>query len=119
MALFRVRVAIGNLTQPDRRRELELLVDTRSLFTWVSAPLLEEIGIVPAETSEFQTITGTLIQRRLGYAQVVWNGRTGPIYVVFAEPGDVNVLGVTALENLRVSADPVRQVLVPTVALAV
>ena len=55
----------------------------------------------------------------LGYAVVSWDGRTGPIYVVFGEPGDMDVLGVTALENLTVTADPVQQTLVPTVALAV
>lgn len=39
--------------------------------------------------------------------------------VVFTEPDDASVLGVTAHESLRVTADPVRQVLVPTVSLAV
>ncbi len=108
-----------NLALPDRQRELELLVDTGSLFTWIPASLLEEIGIVPAESSDFRTITGALITRKIGYALVAWNGRAGAINVVFAEPGDMSVLGVTALESLRVTADPVRQVLVPTVALAV
>ena len=119
VGLFNVRVALRNLAQADRQRELDLLVDTGSLFTWVPAPILEDIGVVPIETRQFRTITGSLIERRLGYAVVVWNGRTGPIFVVFSEPGDMAVLGVTALENLTVTADPVRQVLVPTVALAV
>jgi hypothetical protein len=41
------------------------------------------------------------------------------VNVVFAEPGDTEVLGVTALETLRVAPDPVKQVLTPVVALAV
>jgi hypothetical protein len=39
--------------------------------------------------------------------------------VVFGEAGDMEVLGVTALETMCVAADPVRQVLTPVVALAV
>jgi predicted aspartyl protease len=119
VGLFNVRVTLRNAAQPARQCELELLVDTGSLFTWVDTPVLEEMGILPAETSDFHTITGAVITRKIGYALVAWNGRTGAINVVFAEPGDMSVLGVTALESLRVTPDPIRQVLVPTVALAV
>lgn len=116
VGLFNARVTLRNLMQPERQRDLDLMVDTGSLFTWVESQVLEEIGIVPEDTSDFQTITGALIKRRIGYALVAWNGRAGPIIVVFSEPGDVSVLGVTALESLRVVADPIRKVLVPTVA---
>ncbi len=119
MGLFNVRITLRNPAQPDRQRELDLPVDTDSLFTWVAAPVLEEIGIAPAETRQFRTITGALIERRFGYAIVAWNGRTGAMNVVFAEPGDMAVLGVTALESLSVTADPVERKLVPIVALAV
>jgi len=95
------------------------MVDTGSLFTWVDAPILDEMGIAPAETRQFRTITGSLIERKLGYALVAWDGRSGPIFVVFGEPGDMAVLGVTALESLTVMADPIEKTLVPTVALAV
>ncbi len=114
--MFSTKVTLRGLVQPERWRELDLMVDTGSLFTWVQSPILEEIGIVPAEARDFQTMTGVLIQRRLGYAVVAWNGRTGPIFVVFGEPGDVSVLGVTALESLSVTVDPIRKMLVPTVA---
>jgi len=44
MGLFSVRVTLCNVAQPERHRELELMVDTGSLFTWVAAPLLHEMG---------------------------------------------------------------------------
>ena len=119
VGLFSVRVAIRNPAQPDRQRELELLVDTGSLFTWVAASILEEIGIARAEPRQFRTITGEFIERKIGYALVTYDGRTGAMNVVFAEPDDMAVLGVTALESLSVTANPVRQVLEPTVSLAV
>ena len=71
MRLFSVRVTIRNAAQPDRQRELDLLVDTVSLFTWVAAPFLEEIGIVPAQTRQFRTITGAFVERKIGIAVVV------------------------------------------------
>ncbi|MCS6951302.1 MAG: hypothetical protein RMK57_10735 [Bryobacterales bacterium] len=60
-----------------------------------------------------------MIERQLGYALLAWNGRTGPVVVVLGEPGDTSVLGLTALESLTVTGDPVRQTLVPTIAPAV
>ena len=119
VGVFNVRVAVRNPAQPERQREIDLLVDTGSLFTWVAAPALEEVGIVPVETRQFRTITGAFIERRIGIAVVVWNGRIGGMNVVFGEPGDMEVLGVTALESLSVSADPVESKLVPIVSLAV
>ncbi len=119
MGLFSVLVTLRNVAQPDRQRDLELTVDAGSLFTWVDARILDELGIAPAETRQFRTITGALIERQMGYALVAWDGRSGSINVVFAAPGDMSVLGVTALESLTVTADPVKNTLVPTVALAV
>ena len=71
----------------------------------MATPVLKEIGVVPAESCQFRTITGTLVERRIGYAVVAYDGRTGAMNVVFAEPGDTEVLGVTALETLRMKAD--------------
>ena len=119
VGLFNVRVAIRNPAQPDRQRELDLLVDTGSLFTWVAAPILEEIGIARAEARQFRTVTGAFIERSIGYALVSHDSRTGVMNVVFGEPGDMDVLGATALESLSVTADPVQHVLVPIVSLAV
>jgi predicted aspartyl protease len=118
VGLFSVRVTLRSLTQPSRQRDLDLMVDTGSLFTWVEGPLLEELGITPAETRQFRTITGSFLERKMGFALVAWDGRSGSINVVFGEPGDMSVLGATALESLTVTADPIEKTLVPTVALA-
>ncbi len=119
MGLFNVRVTVRNPAQPERQRELELLVDTGSLFSWIPSPVLEELGIPPAETRQFRMITGALIERRVGHTFVSFNGRSGTMTVVFGETGDMAVLGVTALESMSVTADPVQGTLVPTVSLAV
>lgn len=119
MGIFSVPVTLRNPAQQDRQRQISLMVDTGSLFTWVGTPILEELGIAPMELREFRTITGALIKRQIGYIIVAHNGRSGAMNVVFAEPGDMEVLGVTALETLTMTADPIKQVLSPIVALAV
>jgi predicted aspartyl protease len=119
MGIFSASVTLKNPAHLERQREVSLLVDTGSLFSWVSAPVLEGIGVQPVETEQFRTITGALVERRIGYLIVAYDGRSGAVNVVFAEPGDMEVLGVTALETLRVAPDPVKQVLTPVVALAV
>jgi len=115
---FSVRITIRNPANPERQRDVDILVNTGSLFTWLAAQKLEEIGIAPVEQRRFQTITGDFIERQIGYALISYDARTGAVNVVFGEPGDMEVLGVTALESLSVTADPVRQTLVPTVSLA-
>jgi len=119
MGIFSVPVTIRNLAPPHREHELSLMVDTGSLFTWISAPTLEKIGVRPVGSQKFQTITGSLIERKYGYLEVGYAGHSGAMNVVFGEPGDMEVLGVTALETMCVAADPVKQVLTPVVALAV
>ncbi len=119
MSLFSVPVILRNPAAANRQTELSLLVDTGSLFTWVAATALEQIGVVRVETCQFRTIDGSLIEHPIGYVVVAYDGRSGAMNVVFAQPGDMEVLGITALETLRMTADPIRRVLVPTVALAV
>jgi clan AA aspartic protease len=119
VGIFNVRVTLRNPAHPEQERELELLVDTGSLFSWVPAPILREIGLLPVENRQFRTITGAMIERPIGHVIIAYNGRTGAMNVVFGEPDDMAVLGVTALESLSVTADPVRNTLVPTVSLAV
>ena len=119
MGIFSVPVTIRNLAPPHSQHELSLMVDTGSLFTWIATPTLEKIGIRPVGSQKFKTITGSLIERKYGYLEVGYAGHSGAMNVVFGEPGDMEVLGVTALETMCVAADPVKQVLTPVVALAV
>jgi predicted aspartyl protease len=119
MRTFSASVTIRNPAQPERQRELSLTVDTGSLFTWIAAPTLRQLGVQPAGTQEFKTIAGAAIERHYGYLIIAHEGRSGAMNVVFAEPGEMEVLGVTALETMRLAADPVHHTLTPVVAMAV
>lgn len=94
-------------TKPAKRREVELLVDTGSTYTWISKKTLKEVGVRPTSTKKFRTIDGRLLERDIGEAIIEHLGEHATRMLVFAEPGDAEVLGVDALEGLGLEVDPV------------
>ena len=55
----------------------------------------------------FRTIEGRVIEREIGEAVIECLGERATRIVVFAEETDSEVLGVDALEGLRLEIDPV------------
>jgi len=53
----------------------------------------------------FKTIEGKLIERETGEAPIECKGEKATTMIVFAEEGDVEVLGVYALEGLGLEVD--------------
>ncbi|WP_225876093.1 hypothetical protein [Infirmifilum lucidum] len=103
-------VAEVRLCNPrDRSRcvGLQLIVDTGSTYTWVRESMLESIGVERVVKRKFKTIEGNVIERWVGEAFAECMGEKATIAVVFAEEGDAEVLGVTALKVLGLEVDPV------------
>ena len=114
MGLFRTDIEIESLDQRGRRRAVpDTLVDTGSEYTWISRQLLESLGIVAQRKQAFLVADGRRIERDIGYALVRAGGAEAPDLVVFAERGDIVLLGVHSLEGLNLKVDPVRKELVP------
>ncbi len=106
MGLTRVRVVIKN-PEAEIFREIDLNVDTGSIFTWISRDVLKELNIRPRRVRHFKTIDGRIITREVGIATIKYEDFEGDVEVVFAEKDDAQVLGVTALETLGFEVDPV------------
>ena len=90
-----------------------ILVDTGSEYTWVSAAMLEKIGIAREKKDvEFVMANGQRVSRSIGFAIV----RVGDAFtideVVFAEKGDLLLLGARTLEGLNLTVDSHRKKLV-------
>ena len=114
MGLFRTTVEVQNLKQPERWCALpETLVDTGSELTWIPRHILEELGVAPQRKQGFLVADGRRINRDIGYALVRAGGTEAPDLVVFAEPGDMTLLGAHSLEGLNLKIDPVRKELIP------
>jgi len=101
------KIRLLNPHEPRRCLDLELLVDTGSTYTWVRRGKLEKLDIKPMSRRRFRTIEGKIIERDVGEAVIECLGERATCMVVFAENSDVEVLGVTALENLALEVDPV------------
>ena len=85
---------------------MELLVDTGATFTAIPRPILDKLGIPAAITREFTMADGRKIQRGMGAALIEVQGLKAIAGVIFAEPSDVALLGVTGLEALGLEVDP-------------
>ena len=114
MGLLRITIAVQNLERRGQRRELpNTLVDTGSEYTWIPRAVLEALDIVPQRKQAFQVADGRRIERDIGYALLLAAGTEAPDLVVFAEPGDMTLLGAHSLEGMNLKIDPVRKELVP------
>lgn len=114
MGVFRTTIEIQNLDLRGPPRALpETLVDTGSELTWIPRAVLEELGIRAQRKQAFEVPDGRRIERDIGYALVRAGGTEAPDLVVFADPGDMTLLGSHSLEGLNLKIDPVRKQLVP------
>jgi len=101
------RVRLYNPHDFSRFIDLELLVDTSSTYTWVRRRRLEGLGVKPMARWRSGTIDGRVVERDIGEVVVDCLGERATRVAVFAEEGDAEVLGVDALEGLRLEVDPV------------
>ncbi len=111
---FRTTIIIESAEHRGEMRTVEgALVDTGSEYTWVPRLTLEELGIEPEMTSRFIVADGRTLERPAGIAIVHAAGTKAPDYVVFAEAGDMVLLGARTIEGLNVRVDAQRKRLVP------
>ncbi len=100
----------------DRSRFVRLqkaLVDTGSEFTWIPGTKLEQIGVKREKKDlHFVLANGDVVTRSVGFA-ILRVGKNFTIdEVVFAEPGDLLLLGARTLEGLNLTVDSTRKKLV-------
>ena len=98
------------------------LVDTGAELTWAPRDVLESLGIRVEKHLGFRMANGRVIHRDIGYAIVHAAGTETNDEVVFAEPGDLIILGARSLEGMNLRVDARNKQLVaagPIVAAAV
>ncbi len=84
----------------------KLLVDTASNYTWIPARLLEKIGTQREKIGmPFVMANGMQIIRSVGFAIIRLDKYFTIDEVVFAEKGDLPLLGARALKGLNLAID--------------
>ena len=113
MGVFYVDCNVENLTSERSALIEQLLVDTGSEFTWIPMHVLTALGVTVRKTREhFVMANGETITRDVGYAILRVNGFETVDEVVFAQPGDLNILGAHTLEGFGAVIDARRKQLV-------
>ena len=114
MGTFSVACRIENHVDRKKAARLrKILVDTGSEFTWIPAAKLQQIGVaVEKKDQSFIMANGSLVTRSVGFAIVRIGQRFTIDEVVFAEPGDLVLLGARTLEGLNLTVDTARKKLV-------
>ena len=88
------------------------MVDTGSEFTWIPRTVLESLGIKPERSQGFVVADGRRVDREMGYAIIHAAGTATADDVVFAEDGDMVLLGVRSLEGMNLRIDVIKKQLV-------
>ena len=114
MGTFFVRCTVENPI--DRRRSAviaQALVDTGSEYTWVPERTLERLDIAREKKDvPFVLANGQQVTRSVGFAIVRFDKFFTIDEVVFAEEGDLPILGARTLEGLNLMVAPGRRRLV-------
>jgi predicted aspartyl protease len=114
MGTFYTKCKIENVS--DRSKSVilsKLLVDTGSEFTWAPAKSLEKIGIDREKKDVlFVMANGQQVTRNVGFAIIRLDKHFTIDEVVFAEKGDLLLLGARSLEEFNLTVDSRRKKLV-------
>jgi len=118
MSLFHVAFVAVNPREAARSTPpVKALVDTGAELSWIPGDLLASAGISPVRQRSFRTASGQVVNRSVGYAILRAEGFETNDEVVFAEPGDISILGVRTLEGFGVTVDPVSHRLLPSITI--
>jgi predicted aspartyl protease len=79
----------------------------------VPRPVLARLGIAEQGKRRFRLADGTTIERAVGIAALKVAGQITGTDVIFGEPNDKPLIGVTALEQIGLAPDPVTGQLKP------
>ena len=114
MGTFHVGARIENVVDRTKGASLtRMLVDTGSEYTWAPEALLEKIDVDREKKDlEFIMANGQRITRSVGFAIVRVDKSFTVDEVVFAEKGDLLLLGARTLEGLSLKVDSRRKKLV-------
>jgi predicted aspartyl protease len=111
--LFQTTIGIESVSCRGLIHELaDTLVDTGSALTWVPRDVLQSLGIQAERRQGFVVADGRQVERETGFAIVHSGGAATADDVVFAEEGDLTVLGARSLEGLNLQIDLARKTLI-------
>ena len=107
MGTFHIKCKVENVVNRTKSAVIpKMLVDTGSEYTWVSRQTLDKLDIEPEKKDvTFIMANGQKITRSVGFAILRFDKFFTVDEVVFAEKGDLLLLGARTLEGLSLMVD--------------
>jgi len=107
MGTFKIRCKVENVAHREKSAIIpQMLVDTGSEYTWVSAQTLEKLDVQREKKDvTFVMANKQIITRSVGFAIIRYDKFFTVDEVVFAEKGDLLLLGARTLEGLNLMVD--------------
>ncbi len=119
MSIFKVStIAINPKNEELSTPPIEVLADMGSELTRLPEELLKGIGIMPRRKRIFETADGRHIEREVGYSILRVEDYETNDEVVFAQKGDLILLGVRTIEGFSVTVDNIGHRFVARASLA-
>lgn len=114
MGTFSIKCKVENIAKRENSEIIpKMLVDTGSEYTWVATKTLENLGVEREKKDlRFVMANGQIITRSVGFALIRYDKFFTVDEVVFAEKGDLLLLGARTLEGLSLTVDPGQKKLV-------
>ncbi len=112
MGLTFVFVTLSNPKNAKKLIEKKLLVDSGAVYSVVPKEVLVSLGIKPIDKQRFILANGETVEKELGEARFLFQGKERTAPVVFGDKG-VYLLGATTLENLGLILGPLSRELKP------
>lgn len=114
MGTFKIKCKVGNIVNRKKSAVMsEMLVDTGSEYTWIPEKVLEMLDVNREKKDVgFVMANGQIVTRSIGFALLSYNDYFTVDEVVFAEKGDLLLLGARTLEGLSLMVDPRQKKLV-------
>ena len=95
--------------------EIELEVDTGSNYSALPREMLQALGVQVEASVQSRLANGSLEMMEVGETKMRLGGREFTAPVIFAEEGQLSLLGVMALEHALLAVDPINKELIPVV----
>lgn len=106
MGFIHVTVEVSNPAEPDARIPVPVLVDTAATISVLPTALLERLNVRRIQSRRLHGFGGGAV-RDIGTVNMRYLDAEAGVTVAFGVEDDPPIMGVTALEVLGFSADPV------------
>ena len=111
MGLIHVLVTLRSFGPVDAAYEAGFLVDTGATDSMAPTSALRRIGVAPVGRMVYELADGSAHEYEFGLARIEFMGEVTAGRVLFGPDGVEPLLGVTALESVGITIDPVTQTL--------